>query len=529
MSARIIFPIIMFKNSRTFSTFSKYFLKIRIKLKLFHIALFFLTINSYQLFLSYKNFSFSVFAIESFNIFTISYLLFLPAFLLPNNIFCNFIAKFYIAFHIIISPFIVYFINKIGIAVDRITIQTILHTDITEVWELMNIQMLAVILFYIIFVLLISNKTYLDKSKKGLCIPFVIVNIILFKYFYLTYYRPIIIDDMAKFVPINYHFGLFDYYKKSRSAKNKMQHDISKINISKVRDNTTVIFLLGESARRSNFSIYNYHKNTSPNLQNFAKEKNFVKFPNHISDCVATADCLKKIFISQKNPEKISVLAKMTKAGIDVKWISNQNHCAGVCLDNQSTFVRSDSKYRDFCSGIKCYDEILIEYLKDILNNKKDNKASFILLHTQGSHYNYIDRIDKKFLKNILSDKEKICKNIFDSNSCSKDEIINIYDNTILYTDYIIGKIINYIKTMKNQNIVFIYLSDHGEMLGEDNLFMHGMKNKYVFEVPAIFWISESYRRNVNPNITNYLKNIAKSESSHYMIEDILLKIFKLV
>jgi KDO II ethanolaminephosphotransferase len=131
-------------------------------------------------------------------------------------------------------------------------------------------------------------------------------------------------------------------------------------------------------------------------------------------------------------------------------------------------------------------DSDLLDDLDPIL---KLDTSDFIFLHTYGSHYNYILRYPKEFEK-----FKPICDK-YPMSRCSKEQIVNAYDNTIFYTDYIISEVI---RRLKDENAILFYVSDHGEKLGEHGSYLHGTRGgekiyDYEVKVPMIMWASKKF------------------------------------
>jgi KDO II ethanolaminephosphotransferase len=142
-------------------------------------------------------------------------------------------------------------------------------------------------------------------------------------------------------------------------------------------------------------------------------------------------------------------------------------------------------------------------------NSIKDDGRHFILLHTLGSHYHYSQRYPKEFEKFTPTCEDKF-------KSCTTEELSNGYDNSILYTDYVLNEII---QISKNKMSIVIYVSDHGESLGENGIFLHGgeISNapKEQTEVPFFIYLSPSFAdTKIGKNITSKLRNF-KGDASH--------------
>ena len=143
------------------------------------------------------------------------------------------------------------------------------------------------------------------------------------------------------------------------------------------------------------------------------------------------------------------------------------------------------------CKGEQCnYDEILLAGLKEQILSSKKNKI-FIVLHTSTSHG---PTYSKKYPASFEAFKP-VCDQV-ELGNCSQSELINAYDNTIVYTDYILHQLINDLKQLEGYKSAMMFVSDHGESLGEKNLYMHGIPlsiaPKEQYEIPFIVWVSDS-------------------------------------
>ena len=252
------------------------------------------------------------------------------------------------------------------------------------------------------------------------------------------------------------------------------------------------VLMIGETARAKNFSLYGYERETNPLLK---KEKNLIAIPDTTSCGTATALSVPCMF-SAKNRKNFdlnyakyeeNVLDVIKKTGWDVIWFENDDGCKQVCNRVETRNIVKIGN-NEHCFGDFCHDEALLDHLKSTL--EKMEKNTLIVLHTMGSHGpSYYKRYPKEFEKFTPS-----C-NTIDIQNCNKEELINAYDNTIAYTDYIIAKTIDLLKAHTDYETSLIYVSDHGESLGEGGLYLHGMAYKIAPEeqktVPFFLWFSD--------------------------------------
>ena len=166
---------------------------------------------------------------------------------------------------------------------------------------------------------------------------------------------------------------------------------------------------------------------------------------------------------------------------------------------------------REDCEGPNCkYDEILLDGLKEQIQASKSNKI-LVVLHTSTSHGpTYYKKYPKDF-----ETFTPVCKSV-ELAECTQQELINAYDNTILYTDYILATLIDELKQLEAYQTSMIFISDHGESLGENNLYMHGIPASIApseqLDIPFIVWTSEGSKT---------LKD-AKEFSQHHIFHSVL-------
>jgi lipid A ethanolaminephosphotransferase len=264
-------------------------------------------------------------------------------------------------------------------------------------------------------------------------------------------------------------------------------------------DNKMVVMVLivGETARAANFSLAGYSRETTPLLK---KEKDVVYFPDFYSCGTATAVSLPCMFsdLNRKNynaseakysENMVDVIAH---AGLPVLWRDNNSGCKGVC--DRVSYEKYFSN-PVFCSDAECFDEVLLEGLDEKLRNYQQQgaKGVVIVLHQHGSHGpDYFKRTPERFKK-----FSPYC-HTNEIQHCSQEEIVNSYDNTIAYTDFFITKAIHFLKERDQYfDTSLFYVSDHGESLGENNLYLHGLPYAIApdeqIHVPALFWSSDGF------------------------------------
>jgi heptose-I-phosphate ethanolaminephosphotransferase len=254
-----------------------------------------------------------------------------------------------------------------------------------------------------------------------------------------------------------------------------------------IHNNEVNILVIGESARKQNHSHYGYQRNTSK----FTKELgvNLNTFNSVYSASNSTIMSLKNTITKTSNGSIYTLPGIMKAAGSNVTWISNQGkygeHLSLLSMiaktGDESIYVNNS----DF--GGVSYDGKVLSHLKKKLSS---DGSLFIVIHLLGSHFNYIRRYPNKF--EFFNDQKYPAKSIEQNN------IINKYDNSILYTDYVLAEIIKVLQ-VEQRPTSLVYFSDHGEILYDEdyNFYGHGggrESTKYELEVPFYTWMNDKFQ-----------------------------------
>jgi lipid A ethanolaminephosphotransferase len=275
------------------------------------------------------------------------------------------------------------------------------------------------------------------------------------------------------------------------------------------------ILVLGETARASNYSLNGYTHNTNPKLA----QQDIVNFNNTWSCGTATAISVPCMFSNLGHDNYTDDVAKhqenlldvLQHAGVKVAWRDNNSGCKGVCARVETTEMWA-LKDPVHCVDGECYDDILFRDLQAYVDNLKQDAV--IVLHLQGSHGpTYHLRYPKEFA---------VFKPFCDSNQledCTREEVVNVYDNTILYTDHVLNNVIEFLqKNTAQRNTAMVYMSDHGESLGENGVYLHGLPYFMAPDdqkhVPFIVWLSDQYAANSGIDKT-CLKAHSSEQYSH--------------
>ena len=251
-------------------------------------------------------------------------------------------------------------------------------------------------------------------------------------------------------------------------------------------EKAVVVLVIGESARKANFQLYGYERETNPLL---SKQEGLKVYQANSCATYTTAGA-KAILEPIDSGDLYELLPNYAfRTGVDVSWRTSNWGEPPIHIDEYIVDDELAVKYPDVN---KKYDGILFAGLRQRIESSKKDKV-LIVLHTSTSHGpKYADKYPKEFevYKPVANNVEEGQKNV--------DMLINAYDNTIRYTDFLLDSLINTLRSMEDWKSAMIFISDHGESLGENKMFMHGLPMKLApkvqYEIPFLVWTSEHFR-----------------------------------
>lgn len=389
---------------------------------------------------------------------------------------------------LLISSFTSYFMGTYHLVIDAGMIQNTLQTNLNESMDLFSLKLILYVLFLgILPSIYIYQKPikYLSPHKElWMKIKIILISLgvmgfflLSFSQFYASFFR--------EHKPLRYHTNpTYWIYSIGKYAKQTVKSGpviITPIGMDAYislekedEEKELVILVVGEAARADRFSLNGYKRETNPLLK---QEKNLVNFSN-VSSCgtstAVSVPCMFSMFgkddytydkgISTENI--LDVLVHTNE--IKVLWRDNNSDSKGVAL--RVTYEDFKSPDNNPICDEECRDEGMLANLDAYIKQNK-GKDILIVLHMMGNHGPaYYKRYPKAFEKFT-----PVCQTN-QLEECSSESISNAYDNAILYTDYFLSKVINFLKTYSNDHeTAMFYISDHGESLGESGLYLHGL------------------------------------------------------
>lgn len=345
-------------------------------------------------------------------------------------------------------------------------------------WWLILLKKLGVMAISLLVIVAIAGVYYKDYASIGRNHRFLEKTIIPSYYLKSTY----------KLIKQEYFTQPIEYKQSGMDARQVKSAD---------KKPTLLVFVVGETARTQNQQYAGYHRQTNEFTQKYHP-----LFFSNVSSCgTATATSVPCMFSSltrnnfdrKRADNQDNVLDILQRAGIKVSWVDNSDgdkHVAKNIADTVRTDRELDPKN---CNGKTCFDEILLSEMDARLNKDAqtpENQDYVLFLHLIGSHGpTYFQRYPQS-----MAVFQPECAQA-DIENCSNEAVINTYDNTLRYSDYVIAKIIEKLTTLTGTfDVGLIYVSDHGESLGENGVFLHGLPYAIAPDtqttVPLLIWLS---------------------------------------
>lgn len=415
------------------------------------------------------------------------------------------------AFFLISTACANYFMFQFNIIIDKFMIRNVMETTYREASELLTIRYLlwllitGVIPAVTVFFLQVNFKSFSQEIKErlkflGVALLFIGLSVGVF----FERYK----DFGQNNENVHRMFNLFNYTYSTYQYFHKLRHNVRPFQIldqtvawedfpSNGFKKTLIVVVVGETARAANYQLNGYQRQTNPYL---SLRDDVIYFKKTSSCGTDTSYSLPCIFSSNDRDSYNQSTAKYTQnlvdmiqsAGYGVLWRENNEGCKGVC-DRVPTEKMLSLHPEPFCFGLYCHDEALLEGLEDKIR-QMPKQNNFLVLHLMGSHGPaYYKRYPKRFEK-----FKPVCETA-DIQDCSLQEIVNAYDNSLVYTDYILAKLIKILEKFPNQEVALLYASDHGESLGENGMYFHGYPYNEApaeqKEVPMLMWFNKTALR----------------------------------
>lgn len=398
------------------------------------------------------------------------------------------VGKVLLAILFVFSAIAVYFINTYSVIINAEMMGNVLNTKYSEASGFFSIKLLLYIIFLGVLPAIIIIKAKIQYvTFKRFLVTTLATLLFMLAVVFANSPNWLWVDKNSKVLgglamPWSYsvNLSLFFVHKNQENEKEILLPDAT------IKDNrkSVVVLVIGESSRSENYSLYGYRKNTNPFLSTTPDVFHF-----NATSCATYTTAGVKCILEHANSRKLYEILPnyLYRNGVEVVWRTTNWGEPPVHIKN---YLNSKALMKD-CKGEGCaYDEVLLSNLKEQIAASTKDKV-LIVLHTSTSHG---PEYSKKYPPQFETFKP-VCNSV-ELAKCSNTELVNAYDNTIVYTDYILHNVIEDLKQLKEYRSAMIFVSDHGESLGEKNMYMHGlplsMAPKQQYDIPFIVWTSDN-------------------------------------
>lgn len=433
-----------------------------------------------------------------------------------------------------------YLMFNLGILIDADMIRNALETNTREATDLMTFSAVIWVLLggivpsILISLARINYQPWLKELKTRLIIAvscFAGIGLISAGFYkeYASFGRNN--RHLLKMInTVNYLAAVFRHYRTAMMADQPFLVLDEEAKLIPYPDASKTVFILivGETARADHFSLNGYGRNTNPELSkedvvSFKKVFSCGTSTNVSVPCMFSNVTRKELSANGDLRNRENLLDLVHKTGYDVLWLENDDGCKGVCkrVPTENLYKSKNALY---CDGESCFDEILTDGSEERLRKLKNNTV--IVMHTIGSHGPaYFKRYPDTYKKFLPS-----CDTA-DLQNCSRDEIVNAYDNTIVYTDHVVASAIKTLKKFPQLESGLMYVSDHGESLGENGIYLHGMPYGIApdgqKQVPMVLWMSERMKKQDHLNFSCIARKAEEQTFTHDYIFHTLLALLE--
>lgn len=417
------------------------------------------------------------------------------------------LAKPLLAALLVTTSLAAWFMNRYAVLFDVDMVRNVLHTDLAESRELASIGMLPHLVLAGLLpaglLLAVKVRVYpLARSLRRRALFVMAMLLLSATAFGLSSQGifALIRSDHAlryRITPGNYIVSLARAALQQDAIGADMRQpvatDARQTRPATRRRPRVVVLVVGETVRGDHWGLNGYARQTTPALA----ARDIVNFPD-VTACGSSTEvslpCMFSVFGRERYDRAAirnheTLLDVLERAGVDVLWRDNQSGCKGVC-DGVATERMSATQAPALCSDGRCLDEILLTGLDQRIAATPGDLL--LVLHMLGNHGpNYFERYPPQY------ERYRPTCHTAELSSCSRDQIINAYDNAVLYTDAVLGRLIDVLTSQRSHDAAMLYVSDHGESLGEYGLYLHGapypIAPRQQLHVPMTLWLSPSF------------------------------------
>lgn len=441
-----------------------------------------------------------------------------------------------LVFLLLVSSQTAYFMDLYDVVIDSNMLHNALETNWAETKDLLSLRQLgyltlicivpASLIWHIKLTPETSRQLICAKLKGiGLALAVIIILMLSFSKFYASFLR--------EHKPLRYYanpaYPLFSVGKLARQTLPSPAKRFQQIGLDARQQKTApgrrlVILVVGEAVRWDHLALNGYKRDTTPLL----RQENIINYPQFSScgtETGVSVPCMFSVFgrsgySKEKGKYTENALDLLHRSGVQVLWRDNNSDSKGVAPRLPYQDFKTSS-LNPLCDAGECRDEGMLSGLQEFINQKPAGDI-LIVLHQMGNH-------GPAYYKRYPTEFEKF-KPVCQTNQleqCSQESIINAYDNALLYTDHFLSQTITFLKQQERSfQTAMLYMSDHGESLGENGIYLHGFPYSFAPEtqthVAALAWFGTTY-----PVKRERLRQQAGSAYTHDYLFHTLLGMFE--
>jgi lipid A ethanolaminephosphotransferase len=447
-----------------------------------------------------------------------------------------------IAVLVVTSAFAVHFMQAFGVYLDPSMVRNVLRTDVAEARELLSWSLLPHLVVYAVAPLLLLSRVRVVRSPWPRASVVRVASALaagaVFVATLVAVFQPMA-SLMRNHKELRYLATPANVLwsaaavgaAQARGAAQPRQAIGLDATLAPAVARTrplVVVMVVGETARRANWGLGGYARQTTPELAQLPVI-NFADVTSCGTNTEVSVPCMfapvgRRDYDESRIRGSESLLHVADHAGVAVHWRDNQSGCKGVCEGLPQDEVVSLNP-AGICAEGHCLDEGLLAGLDDKLATAAASPrpgTQLLVLHMLGNHGpSYFRRYPpafKRFQPACESDDLRLC---------SPQEIVNAYDNALLYTDHVLASLVAKLQAAADRvDTALIYASDHGESLGENNLFLHGMpyaiSPDVQTQVPMVMWLSAGLPRAVGLDTACLQRRAAEPASHDHLFHTVL-------
>ncbi|MEQ9450241.1 MAG: phosphoethanolamine--lipid A transferase [Pseudomonadales bacterium] len=435
---------------------------------------------------------------------------------------------------VIISAGVAYFSDTFGAIIDQDMIRNVIETDPAEVQALVTPRLLMYLIVYgfipalCIYLLPIRLQGFgreaLDKTKlAAIALVGIAVPMVSFGAEFASLIR--------EYQPVRFYSNpLYPIFSVSKYVtQNFSQDDLKPLEaaqpdavlMGQASKPRLMIMVVGETARADRFALYGNSRNTNPELAKLENEL-FV-FRNAYACGTSTAISVPCMFSFLNRADYSVAAARRTenvldvldRLGVNVVWRDNNSGSKGVA--DRIRFENYNRPSVNPVCDLECRDVGMLANLQTWFDETAGDKL--VVLHQLGNHGPaYAQRYPKDFERFTPACQHN------DLSACSITEIVNAYDNALLYTDWFLAQVISLLQdNTSNHSVSMLYVSDHGESLGENNIFLHGLPYAFApkeqIEIPIFVWLPRNHQINNHQRRGHPTKAVSHDHISFTLLE----------